>query len=263
MRTDAAMAIVDLGVLSTLAFAAFCAGLIDAVVGGGGLIQIPALFTVLPRELPATLFGTNKAASVFGTLNAAWRYARRIEMPWRTTLPAACAAFACAYLGAMAVAWLPRELLRPLILVLLLVAAAYTFWRKDFGAVHRPQHAGCREFAYAVLLGGAIGFYDGFFGPGTGSFLIFLFVRFFGFDFLHASAASKVVNVATNLAALIFFVPAGYLLPALAVSMALCNIGGSVLGTHLALRHGSAFVRQVFLFVVSALILKFAWDTLA
>lgn len=257
------MAIADLGLLSTLAFAAFCAGLIDAVVGGGGLIQIPALFTVLPRELPATLFGTNKVASVFGTLNAAWRYARRVEMPWRTTLPAACAAFACAYLGAMAVAWLPRELLRPLILVLLLVAAAYTFWRKDFGAVHRPQHAGCREFAYAALLGGAIGFYDGFFGPGTGSFLIFLFIRFFGFDFLHASAASKVVNVATNLAALSFFVPAGYLLPVLALSMALCNIGGSVLGTHLALRHGSAFVRKVFLFVVSALIVKFAWDTLA
>ncbi|MEF8753419.1 MAG: TSUP family transporter [Accumulibacter sp.] len=244
-----------------LAVAALFAGFIDAVVGGGGLIQIPALFQTLPRELPATLFGTNKFSSIFGTSSAAWRYARRVEMPWRTTLPAAGAALACSYLGAMAVAWLPPAVLRPLILLLLIAAAAYTFARSDFGSIHRPQHAGRREFAYALLLGGVIGFYDGFFGPGTGSFLIFLFIRFFGFDFLHASAAAKVVNVATNLAALGFFVPHGHLLPLLAVMMAACNVVGSFLGTHLALRHGSAFVRRAFLAVVSVFILKFAHDT--
>lgn len=241
--------------------AAFFAGFIDAVVGGGGLIQIPALFTVLPKEMPATLFGTNKLSSIVGTGNAAWRYMQHVHMPWRTTFPAALAAFVCAYGGAMAVAWLPRDSLRPLILILLLLSAAYTFWRKDFGSLHRPQHSGWQELLYALLLGGAIGFYDGFFGPGTGSFLVFLFVRFFGFDFLHASAASKVVNVATNLAALAYFVPNGYCLPMLGLSMALCNAGGSLLGTHLALRHGSGFVRRIFLLVVSALIVKFAWDT--
>ena len=250
-------------VLIILALAALAAGFIDSIVGGGGLIQIPVLFTALPAELPATIFGTNKFASVFGTGNAAWRYARRVRMPWATTLPAALAAFACSYLGAMAVAWLPRDMLRPLILLLLLGAAAYTFWRKDFGSIHQPQHSGRRELFFALLIGGAIGFYDGFFGPGTGSFLIFLFIRFFGFDFLHASAAAKVVNVATNLAALAFFVPNGYLLPVLAVTMAGCNVLGSIAGTHLALRHGSSFVRQMFLLVVSALILKFAWDTFA
>ena len=141
---------VELSLLVVLACAAVFAGFIDSVVGGGGLIQIPALFSTLPKEIPATLFGTNKISSVFGTANAAWRYARRVEMPWATTLPAALAAFACSYLGAMAVAWLPRDLLRPMILVLLIGAAAYTFWRKDFGALHRPQHpamlpaAGCR-----------------------------------------------------------------------------------------------------------------------
>ena len=248
-------------VLLILLFAALFAGFVDSVVGGGGLIQIPALFSLLPRELPATLFGTNKLASVFGTLNAAWRYARRVEMPWRATLPAALAAFACSYAGAAAVAWLPREALRPLILGLLVLAAVYTFWRKDFGALHQPVHSGRREFLYALLLGSAIGFYDGFFGPGTGSFLIFLFIRFFGFDFLHASAAAKVVNVATNLAALAYFVPAGHWLPLLAVLMALCNVAGSWLGTHLALRHGSGFVRRVFLLVVTLLIARFAWDT--
>ena len=161
----------------------------------------------------------------------------------------------------MAVAWLPREFLRPLILVLLVVSAAYTFWHKDFGAIHRPQYDGRRELAYALVMGGAIGFYEGFFGPGAGSFLIFFFIRFFGFDFLHASAAAKVVNIATNLAALGFFIPNGFYLPIVALAMASSNVLGSVIGTHLALRHGTGFVRRVFLLVVCALILKFAWDT--
>jgi len=251
----------DYSVLVVVSFAALFAGFIDSVVGGGGLIQIPALFTALPHEVPATLFGTNKIASVFGTSNAAWRYAQRVRMPWRTTLPAAAAAFAFSYLGAAAVAWLPRDLLRPLILLLLVASAAYTFWRKDFGAIHTPQHAGVRELVYALLLGAAIGFYDGFFGPGTGSFLIFLFIRFFGFDFLHASAASKIVNVATNLAAIGYFVPNGFYLPLAALAMASFNVLGSIIGTHLAFKHGSGFVRRVFLIVVCTLIVKFAWDT--
>lgn len=246
-----------------MAVAAFGAGLIDAVVGGGGLIQIPALFTLLPQEAPATLFGTNKFSSIFGTANAAWHYARRIRMPWHIILPATFAAFVGGYSGALAVAWLPREMLRPLILVLLIGAAVYTFWRKDFGAIHRPQHPGRREFFLAVLIGGMLGFYDGLFGPGTGSFLIFLFIRFFGFDFLHASAAAKFVNLTTNLAALCFFAPHGYLLPVLAAAMAVFNVLGSVVGAQLALRHGSRFVRKIFLLVVSALIVKFAWDTFA
>jgi uncharacterized membrane protein YfcA len=250
----------DTGVLALIA-AAFLAGAIDAVVGGGGLVQIPALFAVHTGEPPATLFGTNKCASVVGTSNAAWRYARRVAMPWRTILPAAAAAFAFSYVGAAAVAWLPKDAVRPLILGLLVFAAVYTLKRKDFGQSHAPAHSGHRELLYAALLGGAIGFYDGFFGPGTGSFLIFLFVRFFGFDFLHASAAAKVVNVATNLAAIAYFLPAGYVLPLLAVVMAAANVAGSVIGTRLALRHGSGFIRQVFLAVAGVLIVKFAWDT--
>ena len=170
--------------LLALVLAAFVAGAIDAVVGGGGLIQIPALFAVHPGESAATLFGTNKCASVVGTASATWRYARQVTMPWRTIMPAAIAAFALSYLGAAAVAWLPKNAIRPMILVMLIFAAVYTLKRKDFGLEHRPAHTGHRELVYALLLGGAIGFYDGFFGPGTGSFLIFLFIRFFGFDFL-------------------------------------------------------------------------------
>ncbi len=247
--------------LLVLAATAFLAGLVDAVVGGGGLIQIPALFAAYPGQAPATLFGTNKCASVVGTAAATWRYARRVKMPWRTILPAAAAAFAFSYAGAAAVAWLPKDAVRPLILALLVFAAVYTLKRKDFGLAHAPAHAGHRELIYATLLGGIIGFYDGFFGPGTGSFLIFLFVRFFGFDFLHASAGAKVVNVATNLAALAYFVPNGYWLPLLAAAMAAANLGGSMAGTWLALRYGSGLIRRIFLLVVGVLIVRFAWDT--
>ncbi len=246
--------------LILLALAALLAGFVDAVVGGGGLIQIPALFSLHPGADAAILFGTNKSAAVVGTLSAAGRYLRRVAVPWRATLYAAGAAFLFSYLGAMAVDWLPRQVLRPLILVLLVAAAVYTFWRKDFGKLHRPAHTGRREMVLALVLGGAIGFYDGFFGPGTGSFLIFLFVRYFGFDFLHASAAAKVVNVATNLAALAYFLPHGQVLVQAALVMALCNVLGAQLGVHLALRHGSGFVRGLFLVAVSALILRFAWE---
>ena len=237
------------------------AGAVDAVVGGGGLIQIPALFAIHPGESAATLFGTNKVASVFGTANATWRYARQVVMPWRTILPAAFAAFAFSYIGAAVVAWLPKDVVRPLILLLLIIAAVYTLKRKNFGLIHKPIHAGHRELVFAILLGAIIGFYDGFFGPGTGSFLIFLFVRFFGFDFLHASASAKVVNVATNLAALGYFLPHGHVLPLLAAAMALANVTGSVIGTRLALKHGSGFIRQLFLITVIVLIVKFSWDT--
>jgi uncharacterized membrane protein YfcA len=251
----------EIFLLVVLAGTSFFAGFIDSLVGGGGLINVPVLFTVLPKELPATLFGTNKIAGIFGTASAAWRYIHRVEMPWRTTLPAAASAFVCSYLGAMAVAWLPRDMLRPLILILLIASATYTFWRKDFGVSHQPRLTGRRELVYALGLGGVIGFYDGFFGPGAGSFLIFLFIRLFGFDFLHASAASKVVNVATNLAAIGFFIPNGFYLLQAGLVMAVFNILGAIGGTQLAFRHGSGFVRKVFLLVVCALIIKFTLDT--
>jgi uncharacterized membrane protein YfcA len=251
----------SIGLLAILAATSFIAGFIDSLVGGGGLVNVPMLFTALPKEIPATLFGTNKFASFFGTSSAAWRYARRVDIPWGATLVATAAAFACSYLGAMAVAWLPRELLRPLILVLLIASAIYTFHRKDFGVDHQPRSMGMREFVYALMLGGVIGFYDGFFGPGTGSFLIFLFVRVFGFDFLHASASAKIVNLATNLAAAGYFISNKFFIIDAAVAMAFFNILGAVVGTQIAFRLGSKFVRRVFLVMVCVLIVKFAFDT--
>jgi uncharacterized membrane protein YfcA len=244
-----------------LACAAFVAGLVDAVVGGGGLIQIPAIFAVLPKEVPATLLGTNKLAAMCGTTVAAAKYARRVNVAWSTAAPAAVAAFVLSFIGAWTVTRVPGDFVRSLLPLILVAVAVYTFKKKDFGSTHAPLHSGTKERMLALGVGAAIGFYDGFFGPGTGSFLIFLFVRFFGFDFLGASAAAKIVNVACNVSALLWFGYSGHLLWQLAALMAVCQICGSLVGTRLALKHGSGFVRKLFLVVVSLLIVKTGWDT--
>ena len=246
-----------------LGAAAFLAGLVDAVVGGGGLIQIPVLFSMYPKEIPAMLLGTNKLASVFGTAAAAVNYAKRVRVHWSTVAPAAFAAFAFAFAGAFTVTRVSADFVRVLLPIILFAVAIYTFKKKDLGSVHAPIHSGMAEKYFAIGIGAAIGFYDGFFGPGTGSFLIFLFVRFFGFDFLSASAASKVVNVACNVAALMWFGYSGLLLVQLGLLMAVCQIAGSLVGTRLAIKHGTAFVRKLFLVVVSVLIVKTGYDAFA
>lgn len=243
--------------------AAFLAGLVDAVVGGGGLILIPALFVSLPQSLPAMILGTNKCAAIFGTASAAARYAKSIKVPWSVALPAAAAAAIFSGFGAMSVALLPKEMMRFLVLLMLVSVVVYTFVRKDFGGKNEDRRHGKRDIYAAVFIGAVLGFYDGFFGPGTGSFLIFLFVRFFGMDFLRASSAAKIVNVASNGAALVYFGATGHVLWTMALGLAICNIAGALLGARLAIHHGSNFVRWVFLLVATALILKFGYDTFA
>ena len=247
--------------LIMLLAAALFAGFVDAVAGGGGLIQVPSLLMALPAESPATVFGTNKLASIFGTGNAAVRYARRISLPWRIALPAAAAAFLFSFVGAMAVAWLPKSVMRPLVLGLLVLVLIYTVIKPNFGAVSGVQLAAVQERWWALLVGAVLGFYDGFFGPGAGSFMIFAFVHWFRLDFLHASSAAMVVNFSTNLAALCYFVPSGHVLWMVGLSMAVFNIAGAILGARLALRHGSGFVRGVFIVVASVLIARLGYDT--
>ena len=249
--------------LIMLLAAALFAGFVDAVAGGGGLIQVPALLVALPAESPATVFGTNKLASIFGTGNAALRYARRIALPWGIALPAAIAAFVFSFAGAAAVAWLPKDVVRPLVLALVVVVMIYTVVKPNFGAVAGERLATHPERRLALLAGAVLGFYDGFFGPGAGSFMIFAFVRFFRLDFLHASGAAKVVNFSTNAAALAYFVPSGHVLWITGLAMALFNIAGALLGARLALRHGSGFVRGVFIVVAALLIARLGYDTFA
>ena len=246
-----------------LAGASFVAGLVDSVVGGGGLIQVPAMFAALPKELPATLLGTNKLASMCGTSSAAVSYARRVRVAWSAAAPGALAAFVASFFGAWTVSRVPADFVRGLLPFVLVAVAIYTYRKKDFGSIHAPVHSGMRETLLATVLGAAIGFYDGFFGPVTGSFLLFLYVRFFGFDFLSASAAAKIVNVGSNLSALLWFGYSGHLIWPVGILLAVCQVGGSLIGTRLAMKHGTGFVRKLFLLVVSILIVKSAYTAFA
>jgi uncharacterized protein len=240
--------------------ASLLAGLIDSIVGGGGLVLVPALFAIFPTAAPATLLGTNKCASVWGTALATVQYSRRVQMSWSVLLPAAFTALAGGFLGAWTVTLLNPSFLRQLLPFILLMVLLYTLIKKDLGNTHAPHHSQKRETVIACVIGAAIGWYDGFFGPGTGSFFIFLFVRLLGYDFLNASAAAKLMNVATNLAALVLFAAKGYVWWHVGLTMAVANIAGSIIGTRLALKHGATFVRYVFIVVVSMLILKTGYD---
>lgn len=253
----------SIGNLSLLCALAFLAGFIDSIVGGGGLVQLPALFIFMPQYEHPTIFGTNKLSSICGTSVATMQYARRIDLDWRIALLTAAFAFAFSFLGASAVSFLPRDMLRPLVLLLLIAVGVYTLLNKNFGVNYSPKVNRNRASSYAAFLGAGIGFYDGFFGPGTGSFLIVAFISIFGYDFLHASATAKVVNFATNFAALSYFVPTGNVIFVLGFTMGTFNIIGSIFGARLAILKGSALVRTLFLFVISVMILKFGYDTLA
>jgi uncharacterized membrane protein YfcA len=244
-----------------LCFFAFLAGFVDSIVGGGGLIQLPALLIFLPDTPVPTLLGTGKVSSFAGTLMAIFRYTRNVTIPWKAVLPAALTALVFSFLGARAVTLLNPAMLRPTILVLLVGVFIYTLLKKDLGSIHAPRLSPVPEKIYAVLIGTIIGFYDGFFGPGTGSFLIFAFVGLFGFNFLSASAAAKTVNLATNLSALLYFAATDHILYQVALPMAACSIMGSFVGAKLAVARGSGFVRVLFLVVVSGIILKLAWET--
>ena len=246
----------DLATLSALCALAFAAGLVDAVVGGGGLIQMPALFVLLPGAPVPLLIGTNKMAGVWGTTAAAATYARRVPIDVVTTALMALSAGAAAWLGAHAVDLVSREAFRPLLIVALVVLGGWTLARKDFGASTRDHVSVQTRRTAGVAVGAIVGFYDGFFGPGAGALFVFGLVALAGLDFLRASAASKLVNVATNVAALAVFVVAGSVLWGVALPMAACNLAGGVTGSRLALRRGAGFVRVVFVAVVGLLLVR-------
>jgi hypothetical protein len=240
--------------------ASLLAGFVDAIVGGGGLILVPALFSVYPGAAPATLFGTNKGGAIWGTALATAQFARRVQLPWGSLAPAALTALAGSFAGAWAVTLIPATGLRRALPFILLAVLVYTLARKDLGRHHTPHHGARAQAAIASTIGAVCGFYDGFFGPGTGSFFVFLFVRLLGFDFLHASASAKLLNTATNFAALVLFAWKGHVWWHVAAAMAVANVIGSLTGTRLALKHGAGFVRIVFVIVVGALIAKTGWD---
>lgn len=246
---------VDPSQWGVLGGAALVAGLIDAMVGGGGLIQLPVMFTVLPQALPAVLLGTNKLAAIAGTAGAAWHYARHKPPPWAVVLPATLLAFVGAAAGAWAVMHVPAAPLRMALPWILLALLVYTAWSST-GTDHVPHPDQRRNTAVAGVGAGAIGFYDGFLGPGTGAFLKLLYTRGLGFDFLHSAAPAKLGNVASNVAALIVFIAQDVVDWRVGLVMAVCNFAGGQIGSRIALARGSVFVRRCFLVLVSLLVLK-------
>jgi uncharacterized membrane protein YfcA len=239
---------------------AFLAGLMDAIAGGGGLILVPALFAVFPNAPPSLLLGTNKLSSIAGTFVATVRYSWSVPIDWKRILPAAACAGIGAVAGAQVVVLLDPAILRPVIVVLLLLVAGYTLLRPGLGLGHEGAHA--RPAWLLPALAALAGFYDGFFGPGAGSFMIFGLVRWFGYDFLRAAAAAKVLNFSTNLGAVILFATTGNIMYLVALPLAACSIAGALIGSHLAIRKGAPLIRAAFLLVVVALIAKVAWDWL-
>lgn len=255
---------IDLPVATVLflALSACFAGMIDAIAGGGGLVQLPALLAGLPRTEVATVLGTNKLSSILGTSVAATTYARKVRPELTTALPMVLAAFLASGAGASVATAVPTGFFRPLIVVLLVAVGIYTWRRPALGQVEQLRHAPRHRALLATGIGAAIGFYDGIFGPGTGSFLVFVLVGYLGYAFLRASATAKIVNLGTNAAAVLVFGYSAHVLWILGLTMGVANIIGAFIGARLALRGGSVLVRKVFLLVVIALITKVGWDVI-
>lgn len=243
-----------------LIFAAFSAGLVDAIAGGGGLIQLPALLIGLPQANTVEVLGTNKVASIFGTSASALTYRRSVKTDALFSATMAIPAFFGSVLGALSASLIPTQSMRPIVFILLVAVALYTWRKPDLGSIEAMRHDAKRRFIISSIAGLVIGFYDGIFGPGTGSFLMLTLI-YLGFAFLSASAIAKVVNVSTNLGAIMVFGLHGAILWQVALVLAMANIVGGLLGARLAIRGGSTLIRKVFLFVTLALIIKVGIDT--
>ena len=248
-------------VLIFLAIASGCAGFVDAMAGGGGLIQLPALIIGLPnKELPLIL-GTNKVPSIFGTSAAARNYFKNLKPDIPLTITMMVPAFIGSMAGAAFAASVPKEFFKPFIVLLLTSVAIYTWRKPELGMSENLKFTNQKRLFLVALIGLLIGFYDGIFGPGTGTFLVFFLVSGIGYAFLKASGTAKLVNIATNAGAILSFQITGHIWWQLGLLLAIANVSGAILGSRLAIKGGSPLVRKVFLAVTFLLITRVAWDT--
>lgn len=250
---------ITLATLAMVLLAGLAAGWIDAVVGGGGLLQLPVLLMV-PGITPVQALATNKMGSVFGTATSALTYYRSVRPDLRTALPMASVALAGSFGGAIVATVLPAQVIRPVIVIALIGVAVFTAARPKLGRESGLRYSGRRHLLVALGIGLVIGFYDGVLGPGTGTFLVIALVAVLGYTFLQGSATAKIVNLATNAGALAFFLPSGHLLLGLGALLGVANMVGGYLGARMAVRRGSGFIRVVFLVVVFVLIAKLGHD---
>ncbi len=246
--------------ITILCIAAFAAGFIDSIVGGGGLVQTPATLITLSQYPVATLLGTTKIPSLFGTSIAAFQYAFKVNLRWKLLAVMCSVALLAAYAGSATVTIVSNAFMKPVFFTMLIVVFIYTYTKKNFGLASERSVPKKGEYSWCIIIALLIGFYDGFIGPGTGSFLILFFISIMGFDFLKASAHAKLVNVATNIGSIFFFSRSGHILYQYALPMAVCNFAGSVLGARLAILKGNKFIRVFFLLVITGTIIRFGYD---
>lgn len=255
---------VSVWVMLALVLAAFVAGWVDSVVGGGGLIQLPALVIGLPADASTPeILGTNKLSSVAGTLVATATYLRTIRVPVAMVLPLMASAFVGSAAGSSVARFIPKDLLTPIVLLAVVTVGAYTWFRPELGRTHEDRYTGWARAWRSALIGLVIGFYDGVLGPGTGSFFVIAIVALLGFGFLQGTVAAKLANLTTNIASILVFGVHGELLWVIGGCMAVANLAGGFLGARMAMRHGNEFIRTVFLVVISILVVKLAWDTVS
>lgn len=255
-----AILLMDYSTLLILCGFSFLAGFVDAIIGGGGLIQTPALLFSLPQYPVPTLIGTTKIPSLAGSLMGAFQYSRHVAVIGRFIGPMMAIAFGASWFGSWTLTQVPNSFMKPLALVILIGVFIYTLTKKDFGQVSQRMVTTAQQQTRMWIMGAGIGFYDGFFGPGTGSFLVLGFITLIGFDFLKASAHAKLVNASTNLASTLFFMKEGKILYSFAFPMAVANLSGAFLGARLAILKGNSFIRIFFLLLIAATIIRFAWD---
>ncbi|MEI6185027.1 MAG: TSUP family transporter [Bacteroidota bacterium] len=250
----------DYTTLAILCIAAFTAGFVDAIVGGGGLIQLPIALVLLPSFPVASVVGSLKIPSFSGTAFAAVQYIKKVKLQWKLLLMMMLLATISAYAGSSLLTVVHNDFMKPILLVVLSLVAVYTYTKKNFGQHISKELSNGRRIFYAIIISIIIGFYDGFIGPGTGSFLILAFITIIGIDFLNASANAKMVNLATNAGSIALFLIKGTIIWSVAIPMAICNALGGIAGAKLAIHKGNKFIRIFFLIVVIGTMIKFAYD---
>ena len=252
----------DTTTILLLCTVAFAAGFVDAVSGGGGLVQTPMALVLLPHLPVATVIGTLKIPACSGTAFAAWHYAQKVTMNTKLLTVSVILAFTFAFTGSYILTLVHNDYMKPVLLIVLTFVAIYTYTKKNFGQHTHKNHSFKMQMIYTVLISIALGFYDGFIGPGAGSFLVLAHITLLGFDFLHSSAHAKIINLATNFGSVVFFVFKGSIIWSIAVPMAVCNALGGALGARMAVKKGNQFIRIFFLVVIVATLIRFGYDVL-
>ncbi len=247
-------------ILILLCIASFVAGFVDAIVGGGGLIQTPVALIALPNLSVASIIGTLKIPGFSGTSIATIQYLKKVKVDWKLFGVMAIVSFVFAFIGSSLLNVMQNDFMKPVLFIILVLLLVYTYVKKDFGQLEVSNLSTKRKYIYAVIICVFIGFYDGFIGPGTGSLLIMAFVAILGFDFLQASTNAKLVNLATNIGSITLFVIKGKIVWAIAIPMAVCNATGAFIGARLAISKGNGFIRVFFLIIVAVTLLRFGYD---